>query len=298
MAEWGICTTVKAPLIEVEAFVAHHLSLGASQIWLHFDDPDDPAIPAISSVLGVTAVRCDADYWVDNGGKRPPRIEGRQSANIRRVYKSGLLPWVAHIDIDEFIHPVTHVGAALDQIDADDPIVRMRPWEALYAPVTDFPFAPGLFRAPIRPATVPLLFDRLFGDYSPLMERGSLSHAAGKAFYRSGVEGLRPKIHTARLKGRPSTGYPFNDDLRLLHFHAQNKTAWINALPRRLKSGSYGGAPAMADFLAHATADQINAFYDAVMMNNAKWEQSCRKRDLLIEVDLNLPAKVANLRQP
>ena len=86
MADWGICTTVKAPFAEVEAFVAYHLSIGAAHIWLHFDDPDDPAAAAFEGNPKLTVVKCDETYWINLLGSRPDAHQPRQAANMKRVY--------------------------------------------------------------------------------------------------------------------------------------------------------------------------------------------------------------------
>ncbi len=104
MTDWGLVTTVKAPPEKVLAFVAHHLSLGCARIWLYFDDPEDPAFDAIADLPHVTAVRCDAEHW-EKLRTRPERHQNRQVKNAQATWKACRLPWLGHIDVDEFLWP-------------------------------------------------------------------------------------------------------------------------------------------------------------------------------------------------
>jgi len=40
--KWGIVSTIKAPLEEIERFAAHHLELGADRLILYLDDDNSP----------------------------------------------------------------------------------------------------------------------------------------------------------------------------------------------------------------------------------------------------------------
>ena len=137
MTNWGICTTVKAPAEQVQAFAAYHLALGAAHIWLHFDDPDDPAADSFNHPQ-ITTQRCTDAYWQATNGKRPDRHQNRQGRNMHRVYKTEALPWIAHIDVDEYILPQSgngaDISAALNALATDQPMLRLAPWEALHDP--------------------------------------------------------------------------------------------------------------------------------------------------------------------
>lgn len=241
MADWGLCTTAKAPVAQIESFLDHHLSLGAAHVWLHLDDPDADAPAAHTRV---TVTRCDARWW---GKNRPEKHQNRQSRNMRRLYNAAPLPWIAHIDVDERIAPARPVAEVL--ADATGPILRMRPWEALTTPADHY-------RAPVPPD----LAEDAFGPYAPLLPAGALSHAAGKAFFRTG-EGLEPRIHGAFRDGVRVQGGAFHPDLPLLHHHADDAPAWRERLRFRLGRGAYQFNPSLAGFLADASDAEIDAFY-------------------------------------
>ena len=296
MANWGICTTVKAPLAEVEAFVAYHLSIGAGHVWLHFDDPDDPTAAAFDGHPKITVTKCDEAYWVNLLGSRPSAHQPRQAANMKRIYDTAPVEWLAHIDVDEFIFTDQPIGSILDQ--TSEWMLRMRPWEAVYSPQGWPVFDANLFRAPLKGKDLRQRWRQSFRQYAPALRKGALSHVAGKAFFRTGRDDLEPRIHGAWVNGEQLRGIPFNDQIKLLHFHAQNRADWIARLPYRLEHGGYRGNDEMKRHLDGASADDIAAFYDQVMMIKPWLALKLAEENLLIEVDLDLPAKIAAFRQP
>lgn len=272
---WGVCTTAKAPPEQVLAFVGHHLSLGAAHIWVHLDNPDDAAFAPLAVLSNVTPIRCDAQWW---GKRRPDRHQNRQSRNMQRIYAQTTLPWVAHLDVDEFIDPDAPIADVLAT--ADRMLVRMRPWEALQIPRT--------FRAPVKDVALRTL---AFGDYAPLLPDGALSHTVGKAFFRTGIAGLEPRIHGAFLHKERVTGIPFEDRLPLLHFHAEDPVRWRENLRFRLSRGAYQFNPALQVHLAEASDAEIDAFYATVQSPEPDRIADLASHGLIRHADLNLTAK-------
>ena len=75
---WAVVATVKAPQDKVLACVAHHLSIGAAQVFLYFDDPDDLLI---------------MNHW---GGHHPPG--GKVALCIDAIKKVPILPHIPDQD--------------------------------------------------------------------------------------------------------------------------------------------------------------------------------------------------------
>lgn len=295
MAHWAICTTLKAPTDEVLAFVAHHLSLGAARIWIHFDDPADPAIAAVARIPKVTPVPCDAAYWQAVAGGRPDAHQDRQTANIQRCYAACQYPWLAHIDGDEFLWPTRRVDRWLNLVDDATPCLRIRPYEALWdAGLPDDIFTARTFRGALQPVEQRGMLRRIYGPYAPALRGGMLSHSAGKCFFRTGVPGLRPRLHSAFIDGARIAEQEFEPGLALLHFHAQNRAAWLAALPFRLAHGAYRGNAALVAVLADP--DAAAPFFDRVQAIAPHRRDLLREEGALIEADLGLRDKVAALR--
>jgi hypothetical protein len=253
---WGTVTTLRAPPDLVTAFVRHHLSIGAAQIWLYFDDPDDPAAEIADALPRTVVIRSDAAHWA-RIGRRPDRHQNRQVRNAQMAYRTAEgLDWIAHVDVDEWIWPDRPMADILSDVpDADAPtgaMLRLLPFEAMHDPsLPPGPVAARHFRPDLRRLPSPLRSD-ILGIYAAMLPTGLLSHHVGKAVFRRGVSDLMPRIHTAFLGGERLAQGPVASDCRLLHFHANNREAWRRALPFRLSRGAYQYAPMLAEFLRRA----------------------------------------------
>lgn len=297
---WGICTTLKAPADQVLAFVAHHLSIGVDHIWLHFDDPDDPAIAAVAHLPRVTSIRCDDAWWQSGPGRRPVKHQVRQVRNVDRLYRGLRLPWLAHIDVDEFLLPARPMPDILAEVPAGDHLLRLAPWEALHTPgLPDDIFTARHFRGRMRGDEFRDLRRAAFGDYADLIAQGSLSHSVGKCIFRSGITQMEPRIHTAVMKdGSELRRGPFAADIPLLHFHAQDPDAWRARLAFRQTRGAYSFNPALMGWLAQADDHAVDQFYDRTQVAHPVVLDALRAADVLLEADLGLRAKVAALQGP
>ncbi|HMO71211.1 MAG TPA: glycosyltransferase family 2 protein [Paracoccaceae bacterium] len=296
LPDWGICTTVKAPVDQVLAFAAHHLALGPARIWLHFDDPDDPALPRAADLPRVTAVACGEAYWQALLGRRPGKHQLRQSRNVERVYTLGAVPWLLHIDIDEFLLPRRLVPEVLSEVPDDCPVLRLAPWEALHDPsLRPDIFTARHFRRALKGRAWDPLRRAVFGDYADLLPQGALSHAVGKCFFRRGVPGMQPRIHGAEVDGEKLNGGAFCPDIALLHFHAQDPAGWRARLDFRRMKGAYSFNLGLAGFLAAASDAERADFYDATQVAHPHVLALLREGGALIEADLGLSARVAAL---
>lgn len=278
------------------AFVAHHLSLGCAGIWLFFDDPDDPAAAAVAHLPRVSVTRCDDAHWRRIKGKRPERHQNRQGRNMQSVYADSPLPWIAHIDVDEFLWPGHDIGAVLAAQHPDLAQLPLAPWEALHDPaLPDDIFTANRFRRALSGDAHATLRARVFGPYAPLLPKGVLSHSAGKCFFRTGIPGLEPRLHGAFLNGMRLPGGAFCPDVALLHFHAEDPARWLDRLQFRLTRGAYQYNPALADWLQAADDAGIRAFYAGVQTASAATLDMLRAAEALIEADLGLRKKAASL---
>jgi hypothetical protein len=296
MARWGICTTVKAPPDQALAFVAHHLLLGPEMIWLHLDDPDSTDAMAIARALTgidrVTVVPCNDAYWASTCKRRPAQHQNRQSRNMQRVYTETSLPWVAHLDVDEYLVADRPISDLLAAHPADRPMLRVAPWEALFTPgLPDDIFSACHFRAVI-PAEAR---QRVFGRYAALLPKGALSHAAGKCFFRIGIDGFEPRLHGAFKDGNRLPSGDFSRELALFHFHAEDPARWQERLQFRLSKGAYKFNPALQAHLLAADDREIGAFFRKVQTATPKILETLQELGAIRHATLNLRAKVARL---
>jgi hypothetical protein len=288
MSNWGICTTVKSPPEQVQAFAAYHLNLGAAHIWLHFDDPEDPAADLFNHPQ-ITTTRCTDSYWMGYIGKRPDRHQNRQGRNMHRIYKQAPLPWIAHIDVDEYILPQTDISAALAALPADQPMLRMPPYEALHDPtLPDDIFTATQFRAALTGTHRADARARVFGPYAPLLENGVLSHSAGKCFFRTGLARFEPRLHGAFRAGARVPGGDFSPDIALLHFHAEDPARWRDRLQFRLTRGAYQFNAALQQWLLAADDLAIDQFYLEIQTATPETLGRLRRENALLTANLNL----------
>ena len=297
MARWGICTTLKAPVEQVLAFVAHHLSLGADRIWLYFDDPDDPAADVAQTLDRVTVTRCDASHWAGFQWRRPERHQNRQGQNARRCYSLCDTAWLCHIDVDEFILPRKPIGDVLAATPAATQTLQMAPWEALYDPaLTDDIFTARHFRSALRGKDHAADRTRIFGQFAFLLPSGVLSHAVGKCLFRTGLQDFQIRLHGAIIKGVRERVAGFQEDLPLLHFHAQRKEDWLGRLDFRLKRGAYQDNLGLTTYLDICGKPARSGFYDKVQTATPDMLAHLRSIGALIEADLTLREKVEKMR--
>ncbi|MBE2278205.1 MAG: glycosyltransferase family 2 protein [Rhodobacteraceae bacterium] len=295
MADWAIVATVKAPEEQVLAFVAHHLALGCAQIALFFDDPDDPVAEVASRLPRVEVTRCDAAHWARLGA-RPERHQNRQARNALRSYRRCRQPWMAHIDVDEFLWPEVAPSELLDTIHRHQLLVRAEPFEALHDPdLPDDIFTARQFRGPMKAPHAALRCE-ILGPLATVLTEGVLSHSVGKAFFRTGIPRLVPGIHGGAIAGERIPGLPFDPRMKLLHFHAQDRTRWLAALPFRLERGAYRYRPGLHAHLSAASQAEITAFYDATQRVTPEQARRLAGAGRLVEADLGLNARVAALR--
>lgn len=295
MPSWGLVATVKAPEEELLAFVAYHLSLGASRLWLYFDDPDDPAYERVAKLPRVTAIRCTNWYWARRGGRRDA-LYLRQISNALHAQRKCRLDWLGHIDVDEYLYTSRPVAQVLAAMPDKVPNLLMEPFEAMHDPgLPDDIFTARQFRGPLT-APYRALHADIFGRMASAVAKGSLSHIIGKSFCRPQVPGVAIALHDVILN-RQKQRTTFHPELRLLHFHAQDPVEWRRMLPFRLARGAYHFEEErqLHAFLSTADDKALQDFYDATMTLTPEKIALLQAHDRLITADLRLRAKVADL---
>lgn len=297
MASWGLVSTVKAPEEKVLAFVAHHLSLGADHIRIFFDDPETPIPAPLSNHPRVTVTLCDEAHWDRVGKKRPPQHQNRQTHNARHTYREpATTDWTVHIDVDEFILTPRPVAAILDETPAETIAMKLEPFEAMHDPLLpDDIYTSREFRGALRHEFWPRRRAAL-GIYRKIIRDGMLSHTVGKVIYRTGVPGLMPRLHAVMVDKEFVKTPDWQPEMKLLHFHSQDRAAWLDALPFRMTRGAYQFRPELQAFLAEASPDEIDRFYRRTQILPVDLRDELAAAGRVILAELHLRDKVRALR--
>lgn len=232
-SHWGVACTCREPTQLVIAFVAHHIALGAREIWLFLDETQPDLEALLTQIPQVKMQVCDAAYWTSTKGRRPRAIEPRQIANLDFAYNQTELPWLVHLDADEFLHADLPIAEILDALpEAVDYITFMPRERAFEQGVIQQDLFDGVFRQPIPRTWAGA--QSLFAGSEEFLRRGVLGHAIGKSMMRTGRP-LLPGIHTPR-RPRAYRNVPFEawdiQRARLLHFDGLTALHWSAKLLR------------------------------------------------------------------
>ncbi|WP_447529194.1 glycosyltransferase family 2 protein [Vreelandella sp. TE19] len=237
---WSVVCTARAPQDIINKVVEHHLELGASRIFLFFDDPT-MAYPYKDQRVKNTI--CDDDYWK---GKRPEGVDDRQRVNLTRSHRWTWTDWTTHIDMDELIH-ITRgmdVASELAAVPEDVDSVLMPPLEAVYLneePGADNAFDTVYFKKALKGInrkSHPLIID-LYGELGKTTKHGLFGHTEGKSFSRVATLKSRPPIHGPKVA---EPGRRINhkiEGLCLLHFDAMTFEDFKRKQIRRIEGSAY-----------------------------------------------------------
>lgn len=238
MTTWGIVATIKADTPTILRFVSHHLELGAHRIYVYLDAPNPEAQEALREHPRTRVVRCDDGYWKRQNGSRPDMHQPRQTFNATRAYRRASdVDWLIHMDVDEFLVPQAKITELLSALPITVQCARARPMELLSGgdPQIEAAFKTFIPAGKQREKTVGALYPT-FGDH---LKGGFLSHIAGKLFVRTGIDGLKFRIHNAFLDGETNPNHVELPQLHLAHFHAADWDTWYAHFAYRLREGSY-----------------------------------------------------------
>jgi hypothetical protein len=235
---WSIVSTIKAEASDILRFVAYHLDLGAHRIYIYLDADCPDAAAALRTHPRCRVMLCDNAYWEKRNGARPPMHQPRQTFNATRAYRrADDVDWLVHMDVDEFLVPEGRVEAQLATLPPEIQCARTRPMELLAGgdPETGAAFKKFIPSGKARERTVAVLYP----TYGPHLKGGFLSHIAGKVFVRTGIKGLKFRIHNVFVDGETNPNHIEMPQLHLAHFHARDWESWHAHFAYRHREGSY-----------------------------------------------------------
>ena len=237
---WGVVCTTNAPVHEVVRFVAHHLDIGATRIYLYLDAPDPETTRRLKPHPQVDLTLCDAAYWQETGKSRPDAHQVRQIFNATRALKRAAadLDWLGHIDTDEFVLSAHALSDLLKSVPADIAGARLYPAEALASA------KPGVSPTHFKLRTIsdgvpPTAIHDVYPTFGSYLRGGFLSHLAGKVFVRTGLGDIRLAIHRLRFNGEDVSNMAVLDGAHIGHLHAPDWDNFQSKLDFRHSKGSY-----------------------------------------------------------
>lgn len=296
---WGVSATIKAPVEEVLNFVAYHLDAGAAHIFVYLDDNNQEARNILWGMDRVTTKLCD-DAWWDKQGGRPEGHRTRQTLNARHAYRrmKRFAQWYAHIDVDEFIWSQggVPIGDLLARQDPDTQSLRMRPVEMLQGDGTAFKESISWDKGAGRNVA-----RRVYPAFGEFLRGGFMGHTAGKVVVRTGLPGVRVKIHNIFFQGDVNPNQAKDPDLFLCHAHAANWDQFRALLEYRMEHGSYRKELPAFDgvsryelfktLLDEMGDDGLRGLYEEVCQDSPRLRQALDAEGLLRICPLDLDAK-------
>ncbi|WP_323763428.1 glycosyltransferase family 2 protein [Marinovum sp.] len=305
MTRWGIVSTIKAPERDILNFAAYHLERGAHRLYIYLDAPEPAVIARLKAHPKIKVVACDDTWWAKRKG-RPEKHQSRQFLNARHAYNRKIeVDWLAHIDVDEFLWPQRPIAEQLSDLPESCLCARVRPIEALAPAPGENPSETSFKAFHLAPAERQDAAERVFPTYGRHLSGGFLSHVAGKLFYRTGIDGLRAKIHNIEVQGAQNPGEVALSETELCHMHAQSWQDWQTTYRYRMAKGSYraelkpqvnraAGGLSLHDLFteieSHDGAAGLRAFYDEICVATPALCDRLAIEGLLRRYDLALDA--------
>lgn len=135
---WGVCATVNERAEVLEAFVRHYRAIGASEIFLFFDQPDQGVMDALERL---ETVKCLPSIALPETDGKPASHEDRQKNNFRHALaKLTVCDWLGHVDADELLFPIgkqESFSRFLGGVSQNFKSVKISPVEAVFGPADD-----------------------------------------------------------------------------------------------------------------------------------------------------------------
>lgn len=232
-ATWGVVTTCLEPTALIVAFVAHHVSLGASRVYVFLDASQPDTEQVLAGIPQCRFTVCDAEYWLEEiGGQRPPATEKRQIRNATRASKAGDVDWLVHLDADEYLHADVPIGDVLSNLPSEVDYLHLPNVERVFdATLPQEALFQGMMRQPLLQGWPKQ--ERLFSpEICQFLHRGVTAHSQGKSMVRTnrdllqGIHSPRAPADAERLLAFPAL------NARVLHFDGLTGFHWVMKLLR------------------------------------------------------------------
>ncbi len=233
---WGVVGTMDEPAPLIVAWVAHHLSLGASEVHVFLDRANPEAQATLADIPNCFTTLCDGRYWQESSrSERPIRHTARQKYNATHVYQNRPLDWVIQCDADEFLD--LSRGFSEELLESNARTMRLRNVERVRrGPANDI--FHGTFRGLQENQE---LTDRIYGRWSEFLNAGMAGYHDGKDITRTG-EDFTMGVHfpiDATTSQRHHDPYVEMRSARILHFDGLTPLHVVLKLLKRANEPKY-----------------------------------------------------------
>ncbi|WP_425046182.1 glycosyltransferase family 2 protein [Primorskyibacter sp. S87] len=299
MSRWGVVSTIRAPLADIARFAAHHLDLGADSIRIFLDAPDPLVEQFFRSHPRVRITVCDVNYWKGKPARAQDSHQMRQAFNATRAYRQSDLPWLAHLDVDEFLLPARPVTEILADCPPEAEFMQMRPAEQL---AQDRPNGLTHFKLTRHTAGhPPEVLSRIYPTFGEFVPEGFFSYNCFKNIARTGLQGIRFGIHAMWREGKKLSTGQISEEIRVGHAHAPSWAQFRQHMTFRVTKGAYRRRPnepmRLADVLATIQSEEgepgLRRFYEEMMCATPDLIEQLAKHDMLLGVELDLDETVS-----
>ncbi|MHA6327084.1 glycosyltransferase family 2 protein [Roseivivax sp. CAU 1753] len=296
---WSVVCTTNASPKNIDLFLGHYLTLGATRVFLYLDSPVSGMPPSLFDHKKVEVMLCDGAYWDAEGIKRPDTHVQRQIHNATRSYYRTHTDWIGHFDIDEFVLTATPPSVSLNAVPDEILALKLEPVERLADhPKTSLTGCTYFKRAVPWAARNGRRLEKIYPNYGRRLKTGLLSHSQGKVFARTGIQDAKLGIH--RLKS-PSMKIKYRRiGLTFVgHFHCPSVDEFLDKLKFRMAAGSYRRQSENAEKPLNELLNEIldtqgdsgiSDFYSEVCCASPRLLRRLAKRDLLVITRFNLQA--------
>lgn len=257
MTSWAVVTTARCPQHDIERFVRHYKWLGASEVFIFYDDANFAW--HINEPNVITKV-CGHKWFSFN---RPEALEIRQRHNATKGLRWTKAEWIMHCDIDELL--ATSSGTVSDVLSSmPDKVggVMVRPVEAVYLfppeekDIYRTPFFKRFWSSSDQPSVYDAISKKIYSGHYYLTKSGFFGHINGKSFVRkqSGIK--RMPLHHVNSSVSPLEMRHMEPRFTLRHYDTTNYGRWKDKHIRRINGEVAVSVPGrfrerQSEFIAH-----------------------------------------------
>lgn len=301
---WAVASTMREPVDQTLAFVAHHLAMGASEVQVFLDDPHDPALPLLKQIDGCIATPCGPRHWSRHIKIPRPELQTmRQAANATLAYSRTRADWLIHADADEFLYLTQPFEEVIAQLKSPARWMRIPNLERCWVDDEDRSSVfSGVFRHTIRPDNGRT--EHIYGKTaSEFLSLGQLGSAHGKPLVPAGQE-FRIGIHAAKWREGDRTDWPpqmWAKGIYLLHFDGLTPLHWAaktlryaehpdEKLPALLHEARQKQVRHVRDVCA--SLQDVLSFYESLSTLRVDQAETLSEMDLLSRCEIDPVADV------